>query len=154
MNRRARRYRSQPVKGMVCGYCGCEMLPGRPPSPGRPINPRTLTRDHVFPQRSRSIRDNCLIMCCLACNQAKGGLHPLEWLRVVPTPGLLVEKLRKLGVEEAKIRAALACRLNPAYRGNPLNGGEHGKRHDHARRDGAEPRDAKPGSAGGDLLSE
>lgn len=58
-----------------CPYCGKQMQVQRPNPHHHKCCP---TRDHIIP---KSIGGRQTIVVCGACNNAKGDMHPVAWLR-------------------------------------------------------------------------
>lgn len=99
--------RPREIAGLVCGYCNGPMVTVVPNREGRAVNPRTMTRDHIFPEcRPQDMPDPAQmsraanrVFCCRECNTRKGSMHPLAWLRIMPGDWrLLAHKLHSLGV--------------------------------------------------------
>lgn len=65
---------ASPRQSKTCAYCGVTMR-----QESEQLRP---TKDHVVPKRLGGRKK---VAACNACNHAKGGMTPAEWLRYVAT---------------------------------------------------------------------
>lgn len=65
--------RQQRRAGGKCEYCGVRVTHAKRDRP----KPTSATMDHVMPlSKGGHTRKNNMVLCCYACNQAKGNLLP------------------------------------------------------------------------------
>lgn len=105
---------------MRCAYCGTPMRQSGARNNRRQNYPTSQTLDHVVPR----CRFNSAVYgfavgdpinrayVCFACNNRKGDMWPLDWLRVMPAFGVLKFKLRleRMGCPAADTAQAVADR--------------------------------------------
>lgn len=80
---------------------------------------RLRTADHVYPRRLKikgkdvAWHDLNKVPCCHGCNGIKGGLHPLDWLVIMPSnerAKAMAELLVKLGEDMQQVFDAMRRR--------------------------------------------
>lgn len=79
--RRAEFDHVRAVDGDRCRWCGRPVVFG---SRGRYPSGSDATIDHVLPVALGGTRElSNLALCCVECNNLKGGMHPDEWMAIV-----------------------------------------------------------------------
>lgn len=102
----------------ICFYCDVKLM--RVVSKkGRDAPPNAWTRDHVYPRThkvNQTVAGNT-VDACLACNNRKGHLDPLDWLVIMPhQPGArrLYRRLLEMGAAASVLDECMARRKRDA----------------------------------------
>lgn len=110
------------LAAVACFYCDVYLSHRSKRTRSGQMKANAGTIDHIVPQ-SRLIGGDYPIWdprwiarnkvdACFSCNNRKGQLWPLQWLIVMPAPGVqrLHDRLLELGCERAEIVEAIALR--------------------------------------------
>lgn len=107
-----------------CFYCDIEMA-SRKVREYDNADRYARTTDHIVP-RSKwdASRYDCspqlnFVQVCRRCNNVKADMWPLDWLAIMPQPGVrrFADRLLRMGCDPESISTALARR---APRGDPM----------------------------------
>ena len=107
-----------------CFYCDIKLTSRKVRSyadPGRDAR----TTDHIIPKSKwDASRYDCdpqlnFVQVCRRCNNVKADMWPLDWLAIMPQPGVrrFADRLLRMGCDPESISTALARR---ALRGDPM----------------------------------